>query len=115
MNSRSSACSSSVVASRAKSILTLRCEAQAGREQRLGDLADLLKAGADRLAVLVAGVDALGDDGELERGQAEVEAEGREVALAVARVPADDLVLGQVAGRLRRVGDGRAELPGEPL
>ena len=79
-------------------------------------VADVVEPLPDRLAVEVAVVDALEDRGELERREAEVEAEAGQVAVGAGGVARDDLVLGEEPGRRRDVGDrGAADRRAEPV
>ena len=56
-------------------------------------VADVVETLADRVAVEVAVVDALEDGRELERGQAEVDTEAGQVAVATGRVAGEDVYL----------------------
>src|SRR5919106_2000788 len=75
MKSSRLARSSSVLASNVKSISVLLQGGEAGVEQGVDELPDVLEARADGLAVQVAVVDALDDGGELVRREPEVEPE----------------------------------------
>src|SRR5512145_3424477 len=111
MNASSCSRSSWVRASYANSMSALLQRGDSGGDEGFHGRTDRVEPLPDGLALGVAEVDALQDHGELEGGEAEVEAHGRQVAPAPRAVQLDGLGLGQEAGCARHVRDARVERP----